>query len=277
MPKKGRAPQGFYTAKEAMEIISIPSASFYMLVNSGVLKRTIPPGRREGFYAKSEVNTYARNLQAMSGPGEKLDFGLALTEDLPAIRELTAHVAGGYAHAVPEDILKAWIRKNPQSIHIMRKEDEIVGYVSMFPVVKNTLIQRLEGKLLNRTIPIDDILPYSINETMPLYIAEMAVKHQDDYIENDEPIAGKPDIQARLRGARLIKETVRFIAGLKKQGTIIDEFYAVGTSKFGIQMCRDLGMIPMDLPTGVREDRIPFVLNFKENTESILVKRLLKA
>jgi hypothetical protein len=90
-------------------------------------------------------------------PGEKVDFGLALAEDLPRIRALVAGVSGGFPHSVPEDVLKAWIRKNPQSVHILRRGPEIVGYISMFPLPHETLMQRLSGKLLNRTIPVDDI------------------------------------------------------------------------------------------------------------------------
>jgi len=277
MQNRKKAPQGMYTAQEAISIIGIPATSFYTRVNSGEIKKIIPPGRKEGYYSKSEVDRYTRNLKAFSEPyqDEKLDFGLALTEDLPSIRELTASVSGGYGHAVPEDVLKAWIRKNPQSVHILRKGNKIVGYISMFPLNENTLSERLEGKLMNRTIPIDDIQIFAPNKSILLYVAEMAVEHSPEHIKNGEPDPDNPDPQARQRGAKLIKETAHFIADLRKQGTIISKFYAVGTTPFGIEMCRDLGMQPMKLPEGVREDRIPFELDTAQNTNSVLVKRLL--
>lgn len=278
MQNRKRAPRGMYTAKEAIETIGIPSTSFYSLVNSGTIRKVTPEGRKEGFYSKGEIDLYARNHKAFSEPyqDEKLDFSLALNEDLPGIRELTASVSGGYAHAVPEEVLKAWIRKNPQSVHILRKGGEIVGYISMFPLPPDTLKERLMGRFMNRTIPIDDIQAFTPNTTISLYIAEMAVKHPPESIKDSEPDPEHPDQQARQRGAKLIKEAARFIAELQRQKTTISQFYAVGTTPFGIAMCRDLGMHPMtDLSEGVRADRVPFELDIMGGVNSILIKRIL--
>jgi hypothetical protein len=276
MQNRKRAPQGMYTAQEAISVIDIPPTSFYTLVNSGDIQKIVPPGRKEGFYSKTEIDRYARSLKLFSQPyqDEKLDFGLALTEDLPHIHELTASVSGGYAHAVPVEILKAWIRKNPQSIHILRKGNEVVGYISTLPLSIDTIVLRMQGKLLNREIPIDDIQPFEPNTHIMLYIAEMAVKHDPNHIKNNEPDMDNPDPQARRRGARLIREASRFVVDLKRQGTTISKIYAVGTTPFGIEMCKDLGMKTMVLPTGVREDRAPCELDTTDGTESILVRKL---
>src|SRR6266699_2981575 len=183
MPNRKKAPPGMYTASEAIAVIGIPSTNFYALVEEKTINRVVLPDRKEGYYSKSEVDNYARNLKAFQQPysAEKLHFGLALNEDIPAIHAL-----------------------------------------------------RLRGRLLNRTIPVDDIMPFLPNTTLSLYVAEMAVKHADAFIKNNEPDPDKPDPIARLLGARLIRETIRFINGLKKQGTTINELYAVGTSPFGI-------------------------------------------
>jgi len=276
MPSRKKAPQGMYTASEAIAVIGIPSTNFYALVEEKTINRVVFPDRKEGYYSKSEVDNYARNLKALraSYSAEKLQFGLALNEDIPAIHALTASVSGGEAHAVPEEVLKAWIRKNPQSVHILRKGTEIVGYISAFSLPDATLDLRLRGKLLNRTIPIDDIMPFTPDTTISLYIAEMAVRHTDAFIKDNEPDPKKPDSVARLLGARLIRETSRFISHLKKQGITINELYTVGTSPFGIRICRDLGMTPVDLPEGVREDRVPFKLDLRQKSRSVIVRRL---
>ena len=276
MPNRKKAPQGMYTAKEAIAVIGIPSTNFYTLVREKTIKKITLPDRTEGYYSKSEVDNYARNLKALQQPysTETLQFGLALNEDIPAIHALTASVSGGEAHTVPEEVLRAWIRKNPQSIHILRKGTEVVGYISAFSLPEATLDLRLRGRLLNRTIPVDDIMPFTPNTALSLYIAEMAVKHVDAFIKDNEPDPSKPDPVARLLGARLIRETSRFINHLRKQGTTINELYAVGTSSFGIRMCRELGMTPMDLSEGVREDRIPFKIDLQQSSQSAIVRRL---
>lgn len=274
MANRKKAPHGMYTAKDAIVAIGIPPAHFYMLVRDGTIKKVTFPNRKEGYYSKAEVDNYARNLKAMQEPynAETLQFGLALNEDIPAIHALTASVSGGEAHAVPEEVLKAWIRKNPQSVHILRKGTEVVGYISAFSLPDETLDLRLRGRLLNRAIPVDDIQTFNPGTTISLYIAEMAVKHA--YTKNDEPDTAKPDPLARLLGARLIREMVRFLAQLKKQDISVIGLYAVGTSPFGIHLCRELGMTPMDLPEGVRESRVPFAIDFQQNSQSVIVRRL---
>src|SRR5205823_2041867 len=123
-----------------------------------------------------EIDRYARTLKALSDSykGEKLDFGLALAEDLPGIREMVASVSGGYHHAVPLDVLKGWIRRNPQSVHVLRRGEEVVGYIAMFPLLEEVLLARLSGQLLNREIPIDEIGQFRSNTTILLYVAEIA-------------------------------------------------------------------------------------------------------
>ena len=72
-----------------------------------------------------------------------------------------------------------------------------------------------------------------------------------------------------MLGARLIRETSRFINDLKKQDLTISKLYTVGTSPFGIRMCRDIGMIPIDLPEGVRPDRIPIKIDLRQSNQSV--------
>lgn len=279
MPEnRKKAPEGMYTAQEAIDVIGIPPSAFYGRVNAGEITRVVPKGRKEGFYPKPEVDRYARVQRALNAPytNEKLDFVPAFNEDLPDIHDLVASVSGGEKHAVPVDILKGWIRRNPQSVHILRKKQEIKGYVALFPVQEETLLKRLSGELLNREIPFDDIDRFRPDSSILLYIAEMAVQHRPEYLSNNEPIPDKPDPKAAALGSRLIREISRFITDIQKQGIAIKGFYAVGTSPFGIELCRRIGMQPMDLSTGVREDRIPFCLDNLEDAKSIIVRQLAR-
>lgn len=268
-----KAPDGMYTAQEAMKIIGVPSNTFYGLVDNKTIKRVIFPGRSEGFYPKQQVDNYAREIKAISESysSDALDFGLALVEDLPSVFELVASVSGGPNHAVPQEVLKAWIRKNPQSIHVLRRKNEVVGYVSGFIIPMETLLLRLDGTLLNREIPIDDIQPFDATDGALFYIAEMAVKYSQKSIDK-----GKPRPNGQL-GSILLTQTANFILGdLKNQGVIVNELYAVGQSDFGISMCKKLGMHPMVLSKGVRSDRMPCKISIEEAYQYSIFSKLAK-
>ena len=267
------------TASEAIKLLGIPQATFYGLVTSEVIHRVTPEGMKEGYYVRDEILNYKRNLAALSEPykSARLDFGLALNEDIPSIYQLTASVSGGPAHAVPEDVLRAWIRREPRSVHILRKGTEILGYISMFSLEPNTLMARMSGRLLNRSIPVDDIMRFTPGSVISLYVAEMAVRHSEGYLKNNEPIPGKHDSLAAHLGARLIRETYRFTMSLKQQSIAVNRLYAVGTSHFGIEMCRALKMKPMSLTEGVREDRVPFEFDLASNNEGSKLVEGLRA
>lgn len=255
--RKKKAPEGMYTAQEAIAIIGVSPATFYLWVNAGKIRRFVPPGRKEGYYSKKEIDQLALKYNAaMQG---ELTFGLALPSDLPGIHEMVAAVSGGLSHAVPVETLDAWIRMNGESVHVLRKGAEIWGYIAAFPLEKETLYKRLAGEYLNRQIPPAAIQQFPPHATIALYVAEIAVKDPENH----------------YLGRRLLRESARFFVDLERQqGTVIGELYAVATSPLGIAFCNNLGMQPMDLPAGVREDRQPFYLNL-EMARSQFIRGLL--
>lgn len=260
MQNRKKAPDGFYTAREAIATIGIPVSSFYHLVKAGTIKGTVLPGRKEAIYPKTEIDRYARALRAVieKFSNETMSFSVALQEDIPEIHALVVANCGGVHHAVPQEVMAAWTRRNPQALHVLRKGSEIVGYVSMFPLPLDTIMKRMAGQYLNRTMPIDDIQPYVPGQSINLYIAEAVVNLQDN--------------NRRRLGARLLSEMSKFIYGLAEQDIAITDLYAVGTSAFGIRISRSFGMQPMDLPEGTREDRIPFHLEIATSDSPLVAE-----
>src|SRR5205085_11657127 len=123
--------------------------------------------------------------------------------------------------------------------------------------------KRMSGEYWNRTLPIDDVQRYEPGEDQRLYIAEAVVRQGQS--------------NTRQLGARLINDIMRFLYDLAEQGIAFKEIYAVGTSSFGIRLCRSLGMIPLDIPEGTREDRIPFALDVATSTSPLVMAYRKKA
>src|SRR5438128_1906249 len=107
MENRKKAPEGFYTAKDAIATIGIPSSSFYHLVKAGTIKGVVLPGRKEAFYPKQAIDRYARAIQAYleKFSEETMSFSVALAEDIPEIRELVAANCGGMSHTVPQAVM----------------------------------------------------------------------------------------------------------------------------------------------------------------------------
>ena len=253
------APPGFFTAQQAMLEIGVTSSTFYNLVRKGEVKGVVPPGKSEAFYPQIDTKRFARAYKSFMNQfsTEKLYFDIALIEDIDDIRALVAQESGGENNTVPAEVMRGWLRRNNQSLHILRRGTEIVGYISMFPLSYNTVMKRMMGDYWNRSIPLEDIQPFQPNTSILLYIAEAVVNQQ------------LPDHQ--FLGLRLILEVKTFMLNLAREEHIhIQEVYAVATTSFGIVACKKLKMEPMlDLPRGVREDRIPFKLDVERNMSSL--------
>lgn len=263
MQKKNRktAPSGFLTAQDAMTAMGLPSTTFYNLVKEGVVTGIFLPGRKEKVYPLVDVETYRRALYEATSPyqtNQSYYFGIGLKEDTFFIESLASAENEDYEQSVPRDVLEAWIRKNPEALHILSKGADLVGYVAMFPLPLEAIMKRFSGAYWNRTIPIDDIQPFVPKMQHPLFIAEIAVKKGDDAVE-----------QKRAE-AQLIDEIAKLLARLAKGGVVFNELYAVGGGKEQIALYRALGMQPVDLSEGTREDRIPFRLDLRQSKASPL-------
>lgn len=266
LENRKKAPAGFYSAREAIEAIGIPPSSFYHLVRAGTIKGTKLPGKKEAIYPKDAIDRYARAIQAHIErfTRDTFSFGIALKEDLPEIRAL---IAANFkvVPPVPESIMEAWIRQNPEALHVLRRGNEIVGYVAMWPMSNDTIMRRMRGEILHRSIPIDDIQPYIPGKSIQIYFADAIVSSEENK-------------QSKL-GARLMLEVARFLYRLAEQDIRITEIYTVGTTAYGIRLCRSLNMTPLELETGIREDRIPFVLDIEKSDAPMVVeyRRILHA
>src|SRR5215472_7843954 len=135
MAKTAKAPSGFYTASEAMKILGLSSSSFYDYVKAGRLQRVVPPGRKDGYYPKSQVDAIikAQELFVLEYATNEAIFEKAQEADIKGITDLSIELFGKSGTATYETRL-AQYHANPDIFYVLRQDDLIVGYFGLFPL-----------------------------------------------------------------------------------------------------------------------------------------------
>src|ERR1700687_166034 len=63
MAKRGMPPEGYYTASTTRKKLgNISDGMLRSYIQRGLIRRNIPPGRKQGFYKREDVDKLARTL-----------------------------------------------------------------------------------------------------------------------------------------------------------------------------------------------------------------------
>ena len=263
-------PKDYYTSTEVKKILNISGAMIANYVGKGQIKHVIPPGRKQGYYLKKDVDKLSTELNTffdLEEETENTDFTTATAEDLYACialnRELfTTQNRELFTTRSKEDdetIYKrwaAWIKKNPETVYVLKREEEVIGIVTMLPFKPKS--QKFDEILRGNTsillgdvnISAKDIEVYKAGNHIQLYIAEIGVK---------------PTLEKDLRrkyGAKLISKLVTIIEELGRRGVIIEDIVAVGATRSGIRLLQHFGFTEITFP---RPDTRLFTINMKES------------
>src|SRR5690242_12084674 len=96
MPRT-QPPEGYITATEAKKILNVSDSMIRVHAQKGRIKYYAPPGRKQGFYLKKDVEKLAADLNVFLDVGmeeEASHFSRASIEDLPEIIEITRQLFG---------------------------------------------------------------------------------------------------------------------------------------------------------------------------------------
>jgi len=105
----------------------------------------------------------------------------------------------------------------------------------------------LSRKIRLRQIPVERYVPLEPEKPFDMYIGD---------------VAADPNI--KQVSVHLIGKMLTYFHHLGKQGIEIEGIYALASSREGVNMCRKVGMKPMNLP-GTEPSLVPFELRIQEN------------
>ena len=244
-----------YTYTQVKEKLGIGPATLTSLVDKGVIQRVIPPGRKTGYYVKSQVDDYFEKMNIFAQTyttrtENKYEIRLATEKDIHGIA-LQHQKTFGVNGAVPEEIQLAWHQKNPYIDFIATLDDEVVGHLELVPLIDKALMGMIQGTLRGWDITADDIEKYDEEKQYNIFIMYMAANPTNNNIDK------------RMDSALLMREAQKFMAEMAEKSRLIKAFYATSRTREGIFLLERMQFAQLNEYSDAR--RKSFVIDMGKN------------
>ena len=261
MAKTANAPSGFYTAAEVMKRLSIANSTLYHYVGIGKIRRVIPPGKKEGYYPKADIDKMikAKELFILEYATDPSLFEKAQEEDIAGITNLCIELFGKNGTANYETRLLQY-RTNPNIFYVLRQDELIVGYIGMFPL-KQEAIERIMSDVEESTFRTGLLSPDNITQ------------FKSGEADNVFMVIGVRQGLKRSKtyGARVISGGIEALEHFARRGTIVKKLYATSRTQDGIRISKGIGFKQIT-PLQEEDDLYRYELDL-ETTKSPLFQK----
>lgn len=209
-------------ARDAFRNAGLSPATFHRRVNEGMIESFLPQGRQRGaLYPRQQVLAAIgqRSAKKATKPGtSRLKHTIstyAMAEDMSETALLLETLYGVKVSAKKR---RAWIEKNPETVHILRAEGRIVGCAFLLPMVESAILNSLNSEV-KPAVSTDEIFSYTSGTRCCLYLRSAGIMHA---VSRE---------QYHYWTAMLILRIIRSIIDLGKKGVTVDKVYAQGDAK----------------------------------------------
>ena len=163
----------YYSAQKAQEELHMTYSGLRYQVIAGNIKSEIPKGRKQSYYRAKDVNELAKEVQAYTLNRKRETDLLRVTtkEEMTECLEI-GQAAFGIERATTDERMKL-LDKNPDIYHLLRDEDQAIGYFSIMPLKPGRLNKAL-GQTLPKRIEIDDIANFNEDISIDLLLSAIA-------------------------------------------------------------------------------------------------------
>ena len=222
MAQRGKPPEGYYTATTARRKLgNITDGMLRTYISKGLIERTIPPGRKQGFYKRESVDKLAKEIEASwhEGTAGRTQFRQATQADIEAIADIDERTFNAHEER-PEprqaylqlcrETFSRWLQRNHQAFFVLTNAaNKVVGYASLLPLKKDTLDQVICDQIIWTDIPNEDIDLFEPGKPLHLYVIALCI----------DPVYREATKEGY--GARMISGTFNFFVSLAKQNVEI--------------------------------------------------------
>ncbi len=252
-------PEGYLTSSQAAKILKCSVGMVYNYERSGQLHKETPPGRKQGFFKRSEVEVLADGLESFfEAPVEKIPqqntedlvFSQATPDDMEGVYKVAASLFGETTSAEARRPLVALC---PQGNYVVKRHGKVVAYIHIQPLKHDRLMAFMRGEIRGKHITANDLDCFETGKRVECLIKSVgAVKT----IGTTEEMRRANQLRFLFK---LIRGTALEMAKLGGEGVYITKIYATSETVTGIAMGFSARMEPFGKPLGM--GRFRFVLD----------------
>ena len=221
-----------YTAKEAREKLGgIAPTSFKRLVDSGKIRKIVPPNKKNGFYPKEDVDKMAVIMNEFieiysTSDNKEFKFVQANGEkDIKETIQIAQQRFGERATNLQTRMER--FNKSPRGDYVLKHNNIVVGFFSM-QAVKQEAIDGLFKHKTGRGLDLEDIELIVPGKPLEIIVSN---------------IASRLGVEKNLEleyGKRLVLEVMQLFISLGREGIDIHRIWAMSSTVYGIKLCRDI-------------------------------------
>jgi predicted DNA-binding transcriptional regulator AlpA len=228
MSKRSEEQRDYYSASEAMRRLGLSRSTFHQYVAEGIIPKRLRPGAKRGFYPKRDIDALALTMNLALRIQERIEFSRSTPGDQVEEREIGIRCFGSeFIHPLADRI--AFQQKNEFCFWSLKVDGRVVGYISLFRLPPQFLDALLSGRMVERDITINEVIPFSRGEPFDIYIDVLAV----------DPLL--PLHQRRLYAGIICSRVADLILDLRANGYAITNLFTVTASREGDNLVRKLG------------------------------------
>jgi hypothetical protein len=239
--KKADETENMISAEEGVQLYAeagLSENTFYRHAREKKIRKTLPGDRERGaLYSKQDIKKIieyqkiksrkrSEAIRTSKEDGSKTDW--FNENDLPYLLVLDYQMYG-ISESLDLSISYGWWSKNPKICRILYNRwdrKDIWGYITMIPMVEETIFKLLRREMHERDIKPELILPYENQKQYTIYAASVVIR---------------PEHQTHLRG--LIKSILNYWCN-QCLNCRISKIYAYADSKEEWHLIRHLYFAP---------------------------------
>jgi hypothetical protein len=261
MAQRGKPPEGYYTASTARKRLgNISDGMLRSYIQRGLIERTVPLGRKQGFYKREAVDKLAKEIQSSWGDSI-LKSSIKPVKTLEEMQECIniANIVFGGTDDTPMEVYEGRIKANPYCYHMVKSNNKVVGFVGTVPLREGML-----SKVLAQMVPVNlsnnDVVSFKPETVTEIYLSVMVI----------DPNASA--LHRHVWGAKMIRHLIRLIKEWGHQGIIIKTIGARSAIPDGIKLLQRLGFTEIKRATperrtfiiDVEKSGIPFIEQYQQ-------------